>query len=287
MAKVTERRAETNETVIVCDFSPPRGADEALLARADKLDADFLSLAYNPGKAVRVNAAVAAHWVKANTGRDVLFTIATRDMNKLAAQSLLVGAALLGLENVVVLAGDPFTEKELENVSAVDDFTPTGFLASLRELKNGVDYRGRKLNPPVELCVGAILDLSRELEPEVKLARRKVDAGAEFFLMQAIFEPRRVEEFLARYAEIFGESFLPPLFCGVQVLAPDGVIFSDVPTSVTEQLERGRSGVEMAAELIERFAERGFRSIYLVPPVLRGGRRDYEAAQRVIEAARH
>ena len=97
MAKVTERRAETDEIVFVCDVSPPRGADEALLARAGTLDADFLSLAYNPGKAVRVNAALAAHWVKTNTARDVIFTVATRDMNKLAAQSLLVGAALLGL----------------------------------------------------------------------------------------------------------------------------------------------------------------------------------------------
>jgi 5,10-methylenetetrahydrofolate reductase len=286
MAKVTERCAETDEIVFVCDVSPPRGADEALLARAGNLDADFLSLAYNPGKAVRVNAALAARWVKTNTARDVIFTVATRDMNKLAAQSLLVGAALIGLENVVVLAGDPFTEKELESVSTVDDFTPTELLRSLRQLKEGIDYRGRKLAPPVTLCAGATLDLSREPGAEVQLARRKVEAGAEFFLVQALFDPLRVEELLSRYAELYGEPLTLPLFCGVQVLAPDGVIFSDVPRSVTEQLERGRSGVEIAVELIARFAEQGFRSIYLVPPIFRGGRRDYEAAQRVIEAAR-
>ena len=119
-AKVTtiveRRNLDPNRVLFVCDFTPPRGPDPALLQPARDLEADFISVAYNPGKSVRVTSAFAAHWIKQNTGRDVLFTIATRDMNKLAVESMLLGAGLLGLRNVLVVRGDRFNERDLSAV---------------------------------------------------------------------------------------------------------------------------------------------------------------------------
>ena len=287
MTTVIERRAQNPEAVLfICDFSPPRGPDAQLFEQIRALDADFISVAYNPGKSPRVNAAFAARWIRERLGKEVLFTLATRDMNKLAAQSLLLGAALLDLENVVVIQGDRFTAKELEAVSAVDDFTPTALLRSVVALNDGRDYKGGTLRTPTRLCVGAAIDLGRDVKREIALTRRKAEAGAQFFLLQALFDPPRLRDFSARYGDTYGEALSPPVFCGVSVLTQDSIVFGDRPDWVTADLAKGRPGDEIAATLAQRFVEQGDRSIYLIPPILRGGRRDYRAAQRVIEAFR-
>ena len=255
--------------------------------RIRAVGADFISVAYNPGKAAKLNSAFAARWLEDHSeNQGVVFTLATRDMNKLATQSLLLGADLLGLRNVVVLQGDRFSEQELGSVASVDDFKPTELLRSIQAMNEGVDYRGSKLRSPTNLCAGAALDLGHGLEREVQLTRRKVEAGAQFFLMQPLFDVESIAEFLDRYAGRYGETLTTPLFCGVQVMTPESIVFGDVPAWVTSDLEKGRPGQDIATDLLGQFGERGFRTIYLVPPILRGGRRDYETAQLVIEAAR-
>ena len=52
---------------------------------------------------------------------------------------------------------------------------------------------------------------------------------------------------------------------------------------MTGDLERGRAAVDIALAVLHEFVDAGFRSIYLVPPILRAGRRDYEAAARVLD----
>ena len=141
---VDARNRDPGRVLFVCDFTPPRGPDPALLEPARDLRADFISVAYNPGKSVRVTSALAAHWIERNTGKDTLFTVATRDMNKLAVQSMLLGAGMLGLENAVVVKGDRFTERELSAVKAVDDFTPTGLLAAASAMKPRDRLQGRQ-----------------------------------------------------------------------------------------------------------------------------------------------
>ena len=287
MTKIVDSRAEDKDALlIVCDFSPPRGGDPGLMAPAVRLGADFISVAYNPGRSVRVASPMGALWVKQNSTADAVLTLATRDMNRVALQSLLLGAALNGLENVVVVKGDAFTEREMGAVRPVDDFTPTGLIASIAQMNAGVDFRGRRLRSPTDLCVGAAIDLGHDADRELRLTRRKVEAGAQFFLLQPIFEPARVVEMMATYEQRYGEPLVQPLFCGVQVLAPGGVTFGGVPEWVTRDLGNGRQGADIAVEVLECFVECGFRSIYLVPPILRGGRRDYEAAQRVIETVK-
>ncbi len=284
MTSIVElRERDPGRVLFVCDFTPPRGPDPALLQPARDLRADFISVAYNPGKSVRVTSLLAAHWIRQNTGRDVLFTVATRDMNKLALESMLLGAGLLGLENAVVVMGDRFTERELSNLKAVDDFTPTGLLAAATAMNSGLDYRGGKLRSPTELCVGATIDLGLGLEAQTKLTRRKIDAGARYFLMQPVFDPARVRRFLDGYAENYGEELTSPIFCGLQVVTPGGMVFGAVPEWITADLDKGRDAVEIALAVLHDFVEAGFRSIYLVPPILRAGRRDYEAAARVLE----
>jgi 5,10-methylenetetrahydrofolate reductase len=283
VVKVVEKHStERGRTLFICDFSPPRGADPELLEPARHLGADFISVAYNPGKSARVNSVVAAHWIKAHAGRDVTFTIATRDMNKVAVQSLLLGAQLLGLENLVVVKGDEFSDRELAEVKDVSDFRPTELLRSIGQMNQGVDFKGLRLRSPADFCIGATIDLGRGIDRELRLTRRKAEAGAQYFISQPTFHPSGPSELMARYAEAYGEQLL--IFHGVQVMAPESLVFGNVPQWVTDDLARGRSGVDIALQVLHEFAEAGLKTIYLVPPVLRGGRRDYEAAQAVLEA---
>jgi 5,10-methylenetetrahydrofolate reductase len=287
MAKVTEKcDSGKGGLVFICDFSPPRGADPALLHEARAVDADFLCVAYSPGKSVRVDSAIAAHAIKQQMGKDVVFTLATRDMNKLAIQNHLLGASLLGLENVVVVGGDSFTERDLTTVQEVSDYTSTGLIAAIKSMNQGTDYRGLKLRSSTDFCVGATIDLGRDTEREAGLTHRKALAGADFFITQPVYHLDQVERFQEWYESVAGERLSRPIFLGLQILDAKGLIFGEVPERIRADLEGGRDGTDIAVEILNQFIAGGVHNIYLVPPILRGGLRDYEAAQRVVEASR-
>ena len=287
MAKVTERCSESRDKpIFICDFSPPRGADPTLLHGAHSVDADFLCVAYSLGKSVRVDSVIAAYAIRRQVEKDVVFTIATRDMNKLAIQNHLLGASLLGLDNVIVVGGDGFTERDLTMVKNVSDFTSTGLIAAIKSMNQGTDYRGLKLRPSTNFCVGATIDLGRDIYGEASLAHRKALAGADFFITQPEYHLDQVEQFQEIYESVAGELLSSPLFLGLQVLDTKGLIFGEVPEGIKGDLERGRDGADIAIELLHQFVDGGITNIYLVPPIFRGGLRDYEAAQRVLEASR-
>ena len=289
MATVTSRCFEaTGRPCVICDFSPPRSGDpsaiDVLALRG--MDADFISVAYNPGRAVRVNSALLAAFIKQQTAKDVVFTLATRDMNKLAVQSLLLGAQLLGLENVVVAKGDPFTQRDLEQVKEAGDFTPTGMIATIDQMNQGLDFRERRLAAPTDFCVGATIDLGRPLLEEARLTQRKFMAGTRFFITQPVFGISEVQRFRDAYQSVAKEDLTAPVFYGLQILEQDGVLFSSVPDEVRRQLEQGRSGVDLALELYHAFRREGINNIYLVPPIRRGGARNYGAASEFLAVAK-
>lgn len=286
MSKITECCFEaTGHTAFICDFSPPRSGNPEVLRQAE-INADFISVAYNPGRAVRTNAPMLAAAIKQQLGVDVSFTIGTRDMNKLALQSQLLGAQLLGLENVIVVQGDPFSERDLRLVKPVSDYRPTQLIAAIARMNQGVDFRDSNLRSPTSFCVGAAIDLGRGVQREAELACRKAAAGAQFFITQPIFDPDEAAQFREAYSRAAGEPLGVPVFFGLQVMEQDGVIFSTVPQSVRQDLEAGRSGVEIALDLYRRFQEAGLHNVYLVPPIRRGGARNYAAAQEVLTSAR-
>ena len=287
MTHVTECSYErTGRGGFICDFSPPRSGAVAEALRAD-IPADFISVAYNPGRAVRANSAMMAAAIHRQTGRETIFTLATRDLNRLAVQSLLLGAQILGLENVAVVQGDPFSRGDRELIRSVDDYRPTGMIAGIRTMNEGVDFRGSSLREPTNFCIGATFDLGRGIEREAALAVRKVEAGADFLLSQPIFDPEDARRFREGYQRMAGTPLGIPVFYGLQILEPGGVLFSSVPGVVRNELEAGRSGVDIAVELYGSFREAGLHNVYLVPPIRRGGARNYGAAReflaRVVE----
>ena len=284
MVKVTEGCFEaTGHTSIICDFSPPRSGDPMVVQQA-QIEADFISVAYNPGRAVRANSAMLAAAIQ-RSGRDTIFTMATRDMNKLAVQSQLLGAQMLGLENVVVVQGDPFNERDQPRVASVNDYQPTGLIAAIAQMNQGQDFREGNLRAPTDFCIGAAVDLGRGIEEEARLAVRKVRAGAMFLITQPIFNVDHVARYRESYGYHAGKAGTLPIYFGLQILEQDGVLFSAVPSAVRRELEGGRSGVDIALELYQKFQEARLDNIYLMPPIKRGGARNYEAAKEFLANA--
>ena len=285
--KVTDKcAARGSGPVFICDFSPPRGGGERAVRQARHLGADFICVAYNPGRAVRVDSAMMAAAIQRDTGKDVCFVLATRDMNRLALQSHLLGAQALGLDNVVVVGGDPFGKRDLgRGLRAVDDLTPTGLIEGVAGMNEGADFRGSRLRAPTDFCIGASIDLARGIEAEARLVRRKAAAGAHFFITQPVFDVRLVKAFREAYRDEAGEELSLPVFYGLQIMAKEGVTFAAVPQGVLGDLEKGREGTDIALESLGLFLQEGIDRVYLVPPIMKGGARDYEAAQRVLDAA--
>jgi homocysteine S-methyltransferase len=243
-------------------------------------------VAYNPGKAVRADSAVLAYTLKKETGKEAIFNLATRDMNKLAMQTHLLGADMLGMENVLVVQGDRFNERDLGRLRDASDFKPTELIHSIGQMNQGIDFKGLKLKTPTDICAGASIDLSRGVQREAGLALRKVEAGAEFFLAQPVFDTAEIVSFLEEYERAAGGPLSQPIFFGLQVMVKGGVLFSNVPDNLRQDIDLGREGTDIALELLEGLRGLGIKRIYLIAPILKGGARDYEAAQAVIEAAR-
>ena len=153
-------------------------------------------------------------------------------------------------------------------------------------MNQGIDYRGSRLRAPTDFCIGASIDLGRGIEREAALAHRKASSGVHFFLTQPVFSTGEITDFQRAYRAVSGGELSQPVFFGLQVLVKDGIIFSSVPERIRRDLDQGRDGTDIALELLHDFLDFGIRRIYLVPPILRGGARDYEAARRVLEGAR-
>ena len=250
------------------------------------MDADFLSVAYNPGQSVRVNSPLAARYILECLERPVVFTLATRDMNRIAIQSLLLGASWAGLHNVVVLRGDPLRDRDQHQhrVKAVNDYTTTALLTDIAQMNRGLDFRGLSLANPTSFCPGATVDIGKGIEREAALAVRKVAAGAQFLLSQAHFDPMAVGEFQSLIGSQSAEC--PLLFAGVQVMASDGIDFGNVPNSVRRNLEAGRPGLDIAKDLALGLWFIGVTAFYVIPTILRGGVRDYSSAAELVRYIR-
>lgn len=282
LVRAWEQARQQGRRLIVCDVSPPRGHTIDQIAAIGAIAAGFYCVAYAPGRAVRLDSMVMAALLKQQTARDAIFNLSTRDMNLLALQTHLLGARALGLENVVIVRGDEFAPRDRGRVTAVHDVSTTGLLAAVARMNGGLDFRDAALQAPAGLCAGATADPARDLDAEVRLTARKVHAGAQYLLTQPVYSPEQAERFRERYRQRNGESLDIPVLWGFAVLAKDSLAFGEIPPDWRRDLDAGRPGADLAAEQLDRFAAAGLTALYLLPPILRGGLRDYAAAAHAL-----
>ena len=115
MSTVTSAYAQRGTRPLVAmDCSPPRSGDPSFADAFAGIEADFVCAAYSPGRSARMDSVAAAVSVRRVAGIDAIFSLATRDMNRLSLQMHLLGAQALGLDNVLVLHGDELLRQGLD-----------------------------------------------------------------------------------------------------------------------------------------------------------------------------
>lgn len=272
--------------VFVCDASPPRGAGLDAIYSLSEVRADYFAVAYNPGCAVRANSIIFASLVKKHIEREVIAIISPRDMNKLALQSLLLGSSMLGVHNLLVVQGALPQDKSRSWYSNVWDYSASGLIKSISEMNKGVDFRNLPLSSPTRFCIGSAIDIGKDFTKQCELMKEKLDAGAKFFITQPFFDISIPNAITTYWNSLFENTIEPSIYYGIYVLEKNSRTFGTVPLHIKRELEMGTPGFKLAIDQISKLHAQGIHKFYLIPPILKGGVKDYKSISLVINAYR-
>ena len=276
--------------VVTAEVDPPRGLNpRRALQGAAKLrlaGVDAVNVADSPMARVRMSAFALAVLLRQQLGIEPVVHVTTRDRNLLALQADLIGAHVLGTRNVLCLRGDAPSGSGYAKAVGVWDVTPVGLLRILKGLNEGIDFAGSAMAQPTSFFSGAAANpTAASLEAEIKLLRRKVEAGADFVMTQAIYDIEALERFLEKAAR-----FKVPILIGVLPLHSQrhaefihnelpGVV---IPESIRDRMkEAGEHGLEEGAAIARetvQAARGGIQGIYLIPAFGR-----YDVAADLVE----
>ncbi len=189
---------ESGRFVITSELNPPKGTDlQPLFDKADMLkDAvDAFNLTDSHAAHMAMAPMAAAHLLR-QRGIEPILQLTTRDRNRIALQSDLLGAYALGVENVVFMGGDPPTAGDHPDAKPVFDVYTSIMLRAARGMEHGHDMSDKPLHGNPRFFLGAVCNPGADdLDEEVRRMEEKLQAGARFFQTQAIYEPAKFERF--------------------------------------------------------------------------------------------
>jgi homocysteine S-methyltransferase len=253
--------------VVSVELVPPKGTStEKLVEKAEhcrQLGVDTINIPDGPRAMARMSALATAVIIQRQVGIEPLMHFACRDRNLLGIQSDLLGAAGLGLQNVLAITGDPPKLGPYPNATAVFDVDAIGLVNILHQLNSGLDLGGSPIGLPTRFSIGVGANpVAVDMERERARFQYKVEAGAEWAITQPIFDPDALFKFLD-----FAAPFGIPLIAGIWPLRSlrnaefmaNEVPGVRVPGYVLERMARWTSaddqmkeGVAIAQETIAR-----------------------------------
>ena len=206
-----QQKLDAGEFVITAEVCPPKGCncdDFLAKSRALREVADAINVTDNQGANMRISPLAAAALL-AREGIEPIFQITCRDRNRMALQSDLLGAAALGVRNILALTGDHISFGDHRQAKPVFDLDSVQLLQAIAGLAEGRDLAGNPLHGIPEFYAGAAAAPEAEpFEPTLSKLGKKASAGARFFQTQAFFDPERLD--------LFREAVRP---LGVKVIA--------------------------------------------------------------------
>jgi methionine synthase / methylenetetrahydrofolate reductase(NADPH) len=179
---------------ISVEMRPSRGANPAKVLRTaqDLHDAgiDVVDVTDSAMARVRMNPFVTAHLIQSRVGIEVITHLTTRDRNLMALQSDLLAMHALGLRYVLALTGDPPNTNSWAPATGVYDLDSVGLVRLVKGLNTGQDAAGTSIGQPTNFLVGCTLNPTAD-DLDLQLARfeRKLEAGADFVITQAVYDP--------------------------------------------------------------------------------------------------
>jgi methionine synthase I (cobalamin-dependent)/5,10-methylenetetrahydrofolate reductase len=190
------------KNVVSVELVPPRGlACAEAIADAKALagcDVDVITIFDGP-RGARMSAMAMAVLIQQHAGIETTLQYSCRDKNLLGIQSDLLGAAAMGIRNILGITGDASLLGDIPDATAVFDVDSIGLTNLMTRLNHGLDVGGQPIGAPTPLHVGVMVDPgSRDLERELKRFEYKVEAGAEFAVTSPVFDIDLFERFLRR-----------------------------------------------------------------------------------------
>jgi methylenetetrahydrofolate reductase (NADPH) len=252
--------AKQGKFVITAEVGPPKGVDiREMLENAEFMrgKVDAINVTDQQSSVMRLGSLPVCSLLK-ERGLEPVFQITCRDRNRIALQSDLLGAYVLGIENVLCLTGDFVALGDHPQAKGVFDLDSVSLLRAAKELEQGNDLAGNELLGAPSFCLGAVVTPGADpLEPQLIKLEKKVKAGAQFIQTQAVYEPEKFETFMksVSYLNV-------PILVGIVLLRSAGmarfmnknVAGVHVPDTLIDEMEKAekrmQKSVEIAARLI-------------------------------------
>lgn len=290
------RRLLGGKFCISVELDPPRGIDPTRAvegaARLYRAGVDVVNIADGPRAVARMGPAALSQLVRARVPpMETVVHYCCRDRNLLGMQMDLLGAHALGLRNILAVTGDPPKMGTYPDATAVFDIDSIGLITFIQLLNRGLDFSGQPIGGQTAMFVGAgcnpgAVDVGLEADRFL----RKVEAGAEFFFSQPVYDHRLLEDFLDKTAAASDVPFMVgilPLASarnaeflhnevpGMQI--PDAVMRA-IKAAPTKQAQR-EVGIEVARESLAACrAHPRVKGVYVYPPF-----GSYRAVLRLLE----
>jgi 5,10-methylenetetrahydrofolate reductase len=194
---ILKEKLKSEKFLITAELFPPKGTDvSSFLKRAQALKGlDAVNVTDNQRASMRVGS-LAMCKLLLDEGIEPVLQLACRDKNRIALQSELLSASVLGINNVLILSGDHPDAGEYKGTKTVFDLDTVQLIRTARLLETGVDLAGKKLSGSPEFCIGAAVNPSASpQELQAIMFEKKVKAGAEFFQTQSVFDAVKYKEF--------------------------------------------------------------------------------------------
>ena len=233
----------TGEKIIAVELAPPANTNDANVLKGahmlKELGVDVLTFPDSPSGRTRVDSVLMAEKVHRATGMCVMPHICCRDKNAIAMRSVFLGAHINDIHNFLIITGDPVPSVSRSSVKAVFNFDAVGLMNIARDM-NDENFKECPL-----VYGGAINQGRRNIEVEIGRVKRKMEAGAQFFLTQPVFTTEDADR-LRRFKKETGARIL----CGIMPL---------ISRKNASFMKNEIAGVNVTDEIIERYPENATR----------------------------
>ena len=255
---------DNGQFVVTAEVGPPKGIHVDHLVEEAKTylsGITAVNVTDNQSSVMRMGSLPACVALK-NAGLTPILQLTCRDRNRIALQSELLGAAMLGIENILCLTGDHTKMGDHPGAKPVFDLDSVSLLHTACQLEKGLDLGGQELvGEPPKFAKGAVVSpCSDSVDAQLAKMERKVMAGAEYFQTQAVFDSDKFIQFMEQ-AKQFGKpvqlGVIIPKSAGMAKFMNNNVAGVHVPQWMIDELaadkekaKAGITGVELAAKVI-------------------------------------
>jgi 5,10-methylenetetrahydrofolate reductase len=258
---------KSGEFIVTAEVGPPKGTDisemkEHIDLLKDKVHG--LNMTDNQSSVMRLSSLVGCHIIKEMGGAPIL-QMTGRDRNRMALQSDLISAAVLGIDTVLCLTGDHISMGDHKDAKPVHDLESVQILQAVKALETGKDLSGNALKGSPTFCAGAVVTPEADpIEPQLFKFEKKIRAGAEFFQTQAVYDLDNLKRFMD-YASKFDTKILAGVVLLVSagmgkfmnknvagIFVPDNLIAEMESVPKPDQLKKG---IEIAGRMIRTIKE--------------------------------